>query len=76
MPEQDERQDERGGYMTVREARELLGVTKYKITRLIKYREIPKRPGVRDARTDLVPRAIIEQIAREFAAEATSSRRD
>lgn len=57
-------------YLTVKEARERLGITKYKMTRLIKERNIPKRQSQRDKRSELVPRDVIEQIAREFAQEA------
>lgn len=64
--------DESGTYMTVREARELLGVSKYKMTQLIKDKHIPKRKGVRDKRTEVIPRAAVEQIAREFAQERVS----
>jgi excisionase family DNA binding protein len=65
------KQDEGAKYMTVGEARERLGVTKYKMTRLIKDRHIPKKQSQRDKRAELVPRDVIEQIAREFAQEAT-----
>ncbi len=65
------KQDEGAKYMTVGEARERLGVTKYKMTRLIKDLNIPKKQSQRDKRAELVPRDVIERIAREFAQEAT-----
>jgi excisionase family DNA binding protein len=49
-------------YITVTEARELLGVSKVKIARMIRDGELVTVPDKRDARVKLVKRSDVERI--------------
>jgi excisionase family DNA binding protein len=49
-------------YITVTEARELLGVSKVKIARMIRDGELVTVPDKRDARVKLVKRSDVEKI--------------
>lgn len=47
-------------YLTVSQARALMGVTKFKMTKLLKTGEIASQQSLRDARVTLVKRSDVE----------------
>lgn len=47
-------------YMTVREAREMMGITEFKMTALIKNGEFTVYPTLRDKRVRLIKRSDVE----------------
>jgi hypothetical protein len=58
------------GEVTLSEARDIMGVSRYKVARLIKDGALKKRRGVRDMRKWYVSRAEVETLAKRMARES------
>jgi excisionase family DNA binding protein len=60
MSENDERE-----YISVAEAREMLGVSKPKMAEMLDKGVLPWEPNPLDSRSKLIPRAAVEELARK-----------
>ena len=60
---------EQDRYLTVNEARKLMGVSVTKMTRLLKSGELPSSPGTRDKRKKLIKLSDVNKWLEEAAKE-------